>query len=79
LGGDVTPQNNPGDAPEFKLSNEFLCGEKGKNKLVVNVNCTNNPPRDLDVQQCTTGGWEGLKPPRLEETGGAIHGDDKTN
>jgi hypothetical protein len=78
LGGNVTPQNNPGDALEFKLSNKLLYGGKGKNKIVVNVNCTNNPSRDLDVQLCTTGGWEGLKPPRLEETGGAIHGDDKT-
>jgi hypothetical protein len=80
LGGNVTPQNNPGDAPEFKFSNELLYEGKSKNKLVVNVNCTNNPPRDLDldVQPCTTGGWEGLKPPRLEETGVAVHGDNKT-
>jgi hypothetical protein len=53
-------------------------GGKGKNKIVVKVNCTNNPQRDLDVQPCFTGGWEGLKPPRLEETGGAVHGDNKT-
>ncbi len=78
LGGNVTPQNKPGDAPEFKLSSKLLYGGKGKNKIVVNVNHTNNPPRDLDVQPCLIGGWEGLKPPRLEETGGAIHRDNKT-
>jgi hypothetical protein len=78
LGGNVTPQNKPGDAPEFKLSSKLLYGGKGKNTIVGNVNCTNNPPRDLNVQPCPIGGWEGLKPPRLEETGGAVHRDDKT-
>jgi hypothetical protein len=28
LGGNVTPQNNPGDALEFKLSNKLLYGGK---------------------------------------------------
>jgi hypothetical protein len=78
LGGNVTPQNKPGDAPEFKFSSELLYGGLGNNKIVVNVNCTNNPPRNWDVQPCPIGGWEGLKPPRLEEMGGAVHGHDKT-
>jgi hypothetical protein len=78
MGGDVTPPNNTGKAPAFKLSNELLHGGKGKDEILVNVNCNHNPTGELEVQPCTTVGWEGLNPPRLEETGGAIHGDNKT-
>jgi hypothetical protein len=78
LGGNVTPHNKPETARDFTLSSKLLYGGKGKNNILVNVNYTTNPPRNLNVQPCTMGGWEGLEPPRIEERGQAVHGDDKT-
>ncbi len=77
MGGNVTPPNNKGKDTAFKLSGKLLHGGKGKDKLLVDVNCHNNPMGDPDVRPCTSGGWEGLNPPTLEESGGVVHGDDK--
>jgi hypothetical protein len=62
----------------FKLNGELLHGGQDKDNTIVNVNCTYNPTRELDVQSCNTDGLEGLHLPRNEETGGAIHGDNRT-
>jgi hypothetical protein len=78
MGGNVTPPDNKGKDTALKLSGELLHGGKGEDKLLVDVNCHNNPMGALDVQLCTSESWEGLNPPTLEETGGGVHGDDMT-
>jgi hypothetical protein len=62
----------------FKLNGELLHGGQGKDNTIVNINCNHNPTGELDVQPCNTDGLEGLHPPQIEETGGAIHGDNRT-
>jgi hypothetical protein len=62
----------------FKLNGELLHGGQGKDNAIVNVNCNHNPTGELDVQPCNTDGLEGLHPPQIEETGGAIRGDNRT-
>jgi hypothetical protein len=71
------PPDNKGKDMAFKLSGELLHGGKGKDKLLVDVTCQINPTGTLEAQPCTSGGWEGLNPPTLDETGGAVHGDKK--
>ncbi len=61
----------------FELNGELLHGGQGKNNELIIDNCEHIPVRDLERNQFTDDNLEGLNPPRLEETGEAIRGDDR--
>ncbi len=77
-GTESTPPNNTGKDPTFKLNGELLHGGQGKNNKLVNIDCNYNQPGGLDVPLCTSKGLEGVNPPQLEETGGVVLWDNKT-
>jgi hypothetical protein len=74
-GTESTPPNDMDKDPTFKLNGEFLHGGQGKDSKLINIDCNHNILGGLEVQLCTSDGLEGLNPPRLEETGGVVLGD----
>ena len=61
----------------FKLNGELLHGGKGKDHTLVHVSCDHHDIPGHHMEEPHTGGLEGLQPPRLETTRGAVYGADK--
>ena len=76
--GEGTPTCKKEGNLVFKLNGELLHRGQGKNNTIVIVNYNHNSTGELDVQLCNTDSLEGVHLPRIEKTGGAIHGDNWT-
>ena len=61
---------------KFKINGELLHGGQGKDNTLVHFACDHNIAGQ-PVGEPHTGGVEGLQPPRLETTGGAVYGANK--
>jgi hypothetical protein len=74
----IMTQTDTDNATKVKLADALLYGGQGKTNISVTPDCTNDPSMSTDVNASSIGGWAGLQLPWLEETGGAVSGDDKT-
>ena len=61
----------------FKLNGELLHGGQGKNHTHIHVSCDPHDIPEHHMEEPHTDGMEGLQPPRLETTKGAVHGANK--
>jgi hypothetical protein len=63
---------------QLQVADALLYGGQGKINTLVTPHCTNYSATSTTVDTVSMGGWAGLQPPQLKETGGAVCGNDKT-
>jgi hypothetical protein len=61
----------------FKLNGELLHGGQGKDYTQVHVSCDRHDIPEHHMEEPHVDNMEGLQPPRLETTKGAVHGANK--
>ena len=76
MGAEVSTSPHTEEDQNFKINGELLHGGQGKDNTLIHFACDHNIVGH-PAEEPHTGGLGGLQPPRLETTGGAVHGADK--